>query len=102
VVAVWLFQRARGSVWPVLILVATDASALLLNWAGDGFGRGDYSAWVAAVVAEVLFAAGLVVLGRMWLRPQDFPDEPQAEGRPDDGRDRPEPASTRPIDGGAA
>jgi len=102
VIAVWLFQRARGSVWPVLFLVAANASALLLNWAGDGFGRGDYGTWVAVVVAEVLFAAALVVLGRMWLRPQDFPTEPRAEGRPDDSRDGPEPASTRLIDGGAA
>ena len=102
VVAVWLFQRARGSVWPVLFLVAANASALLLNWAGDGFGGGDYSTWVAVVVAEVLVAAALVVLGRMWLRPQGFPDEPQAKGRPDDGRDGQAPASVELVDGGSA
>jgi hypothetical protein len=39
VVAIWLYQRARGSVWPVLVLVATTESFLLINWAGDGFGQ---------------------------------------------------------------
>ena len=43
VIAVWLFQRARGKrSWPVLILQGKrPPSSLLLNWAGDGFGAGD-------------------------------------------------------------
>jgi hypothetical protein len=68
VVAVWLFQRARGSVWPVIILEGTTAVILLLNWAGDGFGAGLYSSWTALVAAEAALAAVLVAVGRMWQR----------------------------------
>jgi hypothetical protein len=70
VVAVWLFQRARGSVWPVLMLVATTESILLINWAGNGFGQWYDSSWTALVIAEAAFAAALVLLGRMWRGPR--------------------------------
>ncbi len=68
VIAVWLFQHARGSVWPVVILEGTTAVILLLNVAGDGFGTGDYSSWTALVVAEATLAVVLVAVGRMWRR----------------------------------
>ena len=70
VLAVWLFQRARGSVWPLLILEGTAAVVLLLNWAGDGFGAGAHSTWAVFVAAEAAFAVLLVVIGRMWEQPE--------------------------------
>lgn len=81
VVAVWLFQRARGSIWPLLLLQAASASFLLLNWSGDGLGSGDYNTWIALVAAKVVIAAALVLLGRMWERPQDVPSEPKQSGQ---------------------
>jgi hypothetical protein len=71
IVAVWLFQRGRGSIWPVLVLLATgESSVLLINWAGNGFGRWYDSTWTALVVAEAAFAAALVIVGRMWRAPR--------------------------------
>jgi hypothetical protein len=67
IVAVWLFQRARGSIWPVLALLATgESSVLLINWAGNGFGQWYESTWTALVVAETAFATAVVILGRMY------------------------------------
>jgi hypothetical protein len=84
VVAVWLFQRARGSVWPVLILQGTAAVSMLLNWAGDGFGV-DYGAWTALVAAEVALAITLVVIGRMWQRPESAPLTTEPFEQPTEG-----------------
>ena len=48
VVAVWLFQRARGQRLAGIVLEGTAAVMMLLNWAGDG-GAGEYGAWTALV-----------------------------------------------------
>lgn len=85
VIAVRLFQRARGSVWPVLILEGTGAAFLLLNWAGNGFGAGAHSDWTALVVAEAALAVLLVVVGRMWQRPDPVSPAAQPGAKPAKG-----------------
>ena len=86
VVAVWIFQRARGSVLPVLLLAASTSSFLLLNWDGGAFGAGSfYGIWIALVTAEAALAAGLVLQGRMWRAPRESSaeDPHAAEARRD-------------------
>ena len=81
VVAVWLFQRARGSVWPLAILSGMGATFVLLNLGGHRLWYGLlFSPWTALVVAQAMFAALLVVRGRMWQRPAVSPPAAQSIG----------------------
>jgi hypothetical protein len=72
VVSLWLYERSRGGLLPLVVLqaAATASNVAVLFWAGPGFG--DFRAAQAAfLVTQCLLAAVLVVGYRMWDKPVD-------------------------------
>lgn len=69
VVGVWILQRSRPSLLPVLVFLSetTIVSWAVFVWAGTRFGLGDGVSWLM-VSLHWLLAVVLIVQGRMWRR----------------------------------
>jgi hypothetical protein len=69
VVGVWIFQRSRPSLLPVLIFLSetTIVSWAVFVWAGPRLGLGDSLSWLM-VGLHCLLAGALIFQGRMWRR----------------------------------
>lgn len=68
--AIWLYERPRGSLWPVLLLEAASSAATIIvfSLAGTGLGTGRDVLEVFAA-AQLVLAVCLVVGWRMWRGP---------------------------------
>jgi hypothetical protein len=83
VIAVWVLQRSRGSVVPVLLLLAAaDLAPLVVRALSAPRVLGDGGS-ARLVAAEVAFALVLALQGRMWRRPAT---ETAAASPPSGGR----------------
>jgi hypothetical protein len=69
VVGVWILQRSRPSLLPVLVFLSetTIVSWAVFVWAGTRFGLGDGVSWLM-VGLHWLIAVVLIAQGRMWRR----------------------------------
>lgn len=69
IVAVWVYQRSRGSLLPVLVLLSetTIVSWAVFIWSGPRWALSDNFSWFM-VGLHCLLALALVVQGRMWRR----------------------------------
>ena len=69
VVGVWILQRSRPSLLPVLVFLSetTIVAWAVFVWAGTRFGFGDGLSWLM-VGLHWLLAVVLIVQGRMWRR----------------------------------
>jgi hypothetical protein len=78
IVAVWLYQRSRGSLLPVLLLRATNTTLIVGALAGTGFGQG-FGRYEVFTAAECAVAIGLVLGWQMWRGPERLiPDAAEA------------------------
>lgn len=83
VVAVWIYQRSRGSLLPVLVLLIETS---VVAWAVFALSAPRFypSGWLDLMVAGLhcAFALGLLLQGRMWRRPMEMPQtRSDAKGR---------------------
>lgn len=80
IVAVWAYQRSRGSLVPVLLFLIESNVTLTLVWlwSGPRFNNGDQPSYLM-VALNGLLALAFVAQGRMWRRPDQAPAVPPEE-----------------------
>jgi hypothetical protein len=87
--APWHVYAVALLAWPLIAVLVVELSRHLpaaqsgdLQSGGSIFGFGGVdNTWIALVAAQAVFAATLVVLGRMWVRPRDVSGEPRPDGQ---------------------